>query len=332
MLIILKVDWIISMIINSSNSWSSLKEVWLGDIYPADWYDHLPTQVRDAFRTITEITKEDLDIIQTTIESFGVHVRRPTYDNIDSFIDTYTRQLIKPQITPRDQFVTLGNKLIAHKWHTKAWESVLEEYKLDTECSVILTNNRHLNGANVVRMNKDLIIDNPSGIEIPKMNDDFLSDYNVTIVNNGGHLDGCFAILKPGLLIASNYFPSYDETFPGWTKIDLSNPEFRKHTKRKKGFGQSGKWWLPHVNINNNKSFGKHIEQYALDWVGEYTETYFELNCLVIDEQNVIMLGSNRSLELHLAKHDIQVHWVPFRTRSFWDGGMHCLTVDIHRR
>ena len=164
------------------------------------------------------------------------------------------------------------------------------------------------------------------------MNDDFLSDYNVTIVNNGGHLDGCFAILKPGLLIASNYFPSYDETFPGWTKIDLSNPEFRKHTKRKKGFGQSGKWWLPHVNINNNKSFGKHIEQYALDWVGEYTETYFELNCLVIDEQNVIMLGSNRSLELHLAKHDIQVHWVPFRTRSFWDGGMHCLTVDIHRR
>jgi len=29
------------MIINSSNSWSSLKEVWLGDVYPADWYDHL---------------------------------------------------------------------------------------------------------------------------------------------------------------------------------------------------------------------------------------------------------------------------------------------------
>ena len=82
------------MIINSSNSWSPLKEVWLGDVYPADWYDHLPTQVRDAFRTITEITKEDLDAIQTKIESFGVHVRRPTYDNIDSFIDTYTGQLI----------------------------------------------------------------------------------------------------------------------------------------------------------------------------------------------------------------------------------------------
>ena len=77
------------MIINSSNSWSLLKEVWLGDVYPSDWYDHLPTQVRDAFRTITEITKEDLDIIQTTIESFGVHVRRPTYDNIDSFIDAH---------------------------------------------------------------------------------------------------------------------------------------------------------------------------------------------------------------------------------------------------
>lgn len=312
------------MIINSSNSWSLLKEVWLGDVYPSDWYDHLPTQVRDAFRTITEITKEDLDIIQTTIESFEVHVRRPTYDNIDSFIDANTRQLMKPQITPRDQFVTLGNKLIAHRWHTKAWESILEEYKFDTECSVILTDNATLNGANIVRMNKDLIIDTPHS---EQMNDNFLSGYNVTIVNNGGHMDGCFAILKPGLLIASDYFPSYDETFPGWTKIYLNNPEFAQQ-----GAAYNGKWWIPDVNINNNKSFGKHIEQHAVDWVGDYTETYFELNCLVIDEQNVIMLGSNKNLELELAKHDIQVHWVPFRTRSFWDGGMHCLTVDIHRQ
>jgi len=312
------------MIINSSNSWSSLKEVWLGDVYPADWYDHLSTPVRDAFRTITEITKADLDIIQTTIESFGVHVRRPTYDNIDSFIDTFTGQLIKPQITPRDQFVTLGNKLIAHKWHTKAWESVLEEYKLDTECSVILTDNVALNGANVIRMDKDLIIDTPHG---KQMNDDFLSDYNVTLVDNGGHLDGCFAILKPGLLIATNYFTSYDETFPGWTKIYASNPEFEQQD-----FAYNGRWWIPDENINDNKSFGKHIEQHAVDWVGNYTETYFELNCLVIDEQNVIMLGSNKNLERELAKHDIQVHWVPFRTRSFWDGGMHCLTVDIHRK
>ena len=324
MLTILKVDWIISMIINSSNSWSSLKEVWLGDTYPADWYDHLPTQVRDAFRTITEITKEDLDIIQTTIESFGVHVRRPTYNNIDSFLDTHTKQLLKPQIMPRDQFVTLGNKLIAHKWHTKAWESVLEEYKLDTECSVILTDNPSLRGSNVVRMNKDLIIDTEDS---EQMNYDFLSDHNVTIVNNGGHIDGCFAILKPGLLIASNYFPSYDETFPGWTKIDLSSPEFKKHKKK---ITFNGKWWLP--DVNTNRSFGKHIKQHAVDWVGDYTETYFELNCLVIDEQNVIMLGGNKNLELQLAKHDIQVHWVPFRTRCFWDGGMHCLTVDIHRR
>jgi len=312
------------MIINSSNSWSSLKEVWLGDTYPADWYDHLPTQVRDAFRTITEITKEDLDIIQTTIESFGVHVRRPTYNNIDSFLDTHTKQLLKPQIMPRDQFVTLGNKLIAHKWHTKAWESVLEEYKLDTECSVILTDNPSLRGSNVVRMNKDLIIDTEDS---EQMNYDFLSDHNVTIVNNGGHIDGCFAILKPGLLIASNYFPSYDETFPGWTKIDLSSPEFKKHKKK---IMFNGKWWLP--DVTTNRSFGKHIKQHAVDWVGDYTETYFELNCLVIDEQNVIMLGGNKNLELQLAKHDIQVHWVPFRTRCFWDGGMHCLTVDIHRR
>ena len=172
-------------------------------------------------------------------------------------------------------------------------------------------------------MNQDLIIDTPHG---EQMNNDFLSDYNVTIVNNGGHLDGCFAILKPGLLIASNYYPHYDETFPGWTKINLSNSGVLTEA-----FATNGRWWIPDENINNNKSFGKHIEQHAVDWVGNYTETYFELNCLVIDEQNVMMSGSNKNLESQLAKHDIQVHWVPFRARSFWDGGMHCLTVDIHR-
>jgi hypothetical protein len=27
--------------INNHNSWDTLEEVWLGDVYPAEWYDHL---------------------------------------------------------------------------------------------------------------------------------------------------------------------------------------------------------------------------------------------------------------------------------------------------
>ena len=78
--------------------------------------------------------------------------------------------------------------------------------------------------------------------------------------------------------------------------------------------------------------FNDHIIQHAQDWVGNYTETYFELNCLSIDESNVIMLAENEALAKTLQRHGITVHWVPFRTRSFWDGAMHCLTVDIRRQ
>ena len=312
-------------VINSHNSWSKLEEVWLGDVYPSQWYNHLSQETQDVFCKLTEITKEDLQIIQSTIESFGVKVRRPTYKNIDLHIES-TGQLIKPQICPRDQFVTLGNNLIAHKWHTVSWQQVIDEYDQNSDCKVILTENANLNGANIVRIDKRLIVDTPHPESIQE---DFLKNYQVEMVNNGGHLDACFAILKPGLILANNYFSDYDKHFPEWDKILLSQPEFARH-KRKASPGINGGWWLP-PEIKIHPSFNKHVIKHAQTWVGEYTETYFELNCLVIDEANVLMLGQNLALENKLKEYGITVHWVPFRTRSFWDGGLHCLTVDIRR-
>ena len=71
---------------NSHNSWSQLEEVWLGDVYPASWYDHLEPAVRDVFQELTAITQEDLLSIQKTLESMDIVVRRPVYNNIDDYI------------------------------------------------------------------------------------------------------------------------------------------------------------------------------------------------------------------------------------------------------
>ena len=106
-----------------------------------------------------------------------------------------------------------------------------------------------------------------------------------------------------------------------------SNPEFSNHVKKIQNW--SSRWWLPGTEYN--RSFNEHILKHATNWVGNYTETYFDLNCLMINETNIIMLGYNSNLEKHLKDRGITVHWVPFRTRTFWDGGMHCLTVDIRR-
>jgi hypothetical protein len=315
-------------VINSHNSWSQLQEVWLGDVYPAAWYEHLDPEVRDVFQELTAITQEDLHIIQQTLESIGVVVRRPVYNNMDDYV--FNGVLTKPQICPRDQFVTVGNTLWYHIDHICPWQSIVDEYLEDSTSAVKINHNVNINGANIVRVGRDIIIDRDI-FDFEYANT--FPDYRVHLVDNGGHMDGCFAILKPGLILANHYFDDYERTFPGWEIIMLDNPTY--HVAPSTGYRQSypaynGKFWDPAVNTT--RSFNEHVIQHALDWVGDYRETYFELNCLVINEQNIVMLGHNEALEKELAQHNITVHWVPFRARSFWDGAMHCLTVDIRRQ
>ena len=52
---------------------------------------------------------------------------------------------------------------------------------------------------------------------------------------------------------------------------------------------------------------------------------------MVIDERNILCMGNHESLFEELDKRNITPHVVPFRTRSFWDGGLHCVTLDIIR-
>ena len=316
-------------LINSHNSWSRLQEVWLGDVYPASWYEHLSPAVRDIFQQLTESTQQDLNVIQKTLESFDIAVRRPKYESIDEYVDRH-EQLLKPQICPRDYFVVVGNSLMVQGHQTSAWQHIINEYCLDDRCRIINTNAPCINGANVVRVGRDIIIDRDV-FDYTYQNE--FPEYRVQVVSNGGHMDGCFAILKPGVILANHYFQDYDRTFPGWKIIYLDNPTY--HAAPSTGYQQpypvyNGKFF--DTAVGTNRMFNDHVVRHALDWVGDYRETYFELNCLVIDESNVVMLAENHELANELSKYNITVHWVPFRTRSFWDGAMHCLTVDIRRQ
>jgi N-dimethylarginine dimethylaminohydrolase len=322
-------------VINSHNSWSQLEEVWLGDVYPASWYDHLEPAVRDVFQQLTAITQEDLNSIQQTLEQFNIKVQRPIYKEIDAFVHS-DGQLIKPSITPRDEFVVIGNTLYTPSTPQPQWGHILKEYRADSGSSVKPGQGAFMSGANVVRVGRDLIIDTgyaPEAYQSIDLDKSDYSEYRLHIVNNGGHLDGCFAVLKPGLLLANHYFDDYERTFPGWEIIMLDNPTYRAAPSLgnfQKYPVQNGKFW--DTGVGTNYAFNEYLIQHALDWVGMYTETYFELNCLVINESNVVMLAENEILANELTRHGITVHWVPFRTRSFWDGAMHCLTVDIRRQ
>lgn len=336
--------------IHSNDSWTRLREVWLGDVYPAHFYDHLASEVKDVFHQITEWTKQDLAVIEKKLHEFGIVVRRPEYHSIDNHMD-YREQLTKPEITPRDYYVVVENTLYVPRWRPFGshdfkypWRKIVDEYSQDPESRVeYFEVPLHLSGANMVRVGKDLYLDchydGCSGEDPRSKREIFEQDvvpmfpnHRIHYLDNGGHLDGCFAVLKPGYILANRYFDDYETTFPGWEIIMLNNPEFWQHQPpphRDPKFQANGRWWLPD-NIGN-RAFNDHVLEYAQDWIGNYQETYFEVNSLVIDEQNIMMLGEFPAVEEKLASIGITVHTVPFRCRTFWDGGLHCLTVDIRR-
>jgi hypothetical protein len=77
--------------------------------------------------------------------------------------------------------------------------------------------------------------------------------------------------------------------------------------------------------------FSKHIEEKAANWVGNNTETVFEANMLVVDEHNVICIAEHEQSFKRMSELGITPRVVDFPTRHFWDGGIHCVTVDIRR-
>lgn len=333
-------------IINSFDSWTRLREVWLGDVYPTEWYEHLPSDIRDTFQTITEWTKEDLAKIERKlVNDFGVTVRRPQYTNIDNHIIQSrldgTEVLQKPEITPRDFVLALGNTLYVPRWYQKrtCWHYLYDMYLQEDSQSVKIHDYEVLlSGANTVRAGRDVFVD--CVFEKNKGNDrqtyfqenivPELPDFRCHYLDNGGHVDSCFAILKPGHLLANRYFDDYDRTFPNWKRLELQTPEFANHDGYDKEFIANGRWYLP-GGPTVPGAFKEHVVKYAQDWVGNYTETFFEVNCLSIDEKNVMVLGENEAVFRYLENIGITPHPMDFRCRTFWDGGLHCLTVDIRR-
>jgi len=51
-----------------------------------------------------------------------------------------------------------------------------------------------------------------------------------------------------------------------------------------------------------------------------------------VDEKNVIMSGYNETAFRTLLRYGITPHITPWRHRFFWDGGIHCITLDLDRQ
>ena len=150
------------------------------------------------------------------------------------------------------------------------------------------------------------------------------------IVNTGGHSDGTYCPVCPGLIISLQDVPTYKHTFPGWEVVYLPNQSWDKvkpflELKEK----NAGKWWIP--GFEHDQDVIDLVETWLGHWTGYVEETVFDVNMLIVNPKNVIVFNYNKQVFDALDRYGITPHIVPFRHRYFWDGGIHCVTSDLHR-
>jgi hypothetical protein len=221
-----------------------------------------------------------------------------------------------------------GTGQINRKEYNKIFDQIKEQG------NIVDTTSHMVNGAMCARIGKDLYFGTDSynqDITAYKttLDTEFISTRN-HIVNTGGHSDATYCPVTPGLIISLNDVPTYANTFPGWEVVYLPGQSWAKITpfldlKRK----NKGKWWIP--GFEQDQDVVDVVETWLGHWTGYVEETVFDVNMLMIDPKNVIVFNYNKQVFDALDRYGITMHIVPFRHRYFWDGGIHCVTSDLHR-
>ena len=325
-------------LIESFTGFQPLQEAWIGGTYPSKFYEDLPNQVEDTFSRITEQTLYGLKNLQNKLAELGVKVRTPNFtNNKEDYLDSFGN-LIKPPIAPRDWAITIGEQLwiIPQGYKAEPFADAINEYMDNGDRVEILQRGSDprawLGFPGIVRFGKRLIVDTgfveQSGSseyksKIKQAVEMLEADYDVINTDSGGHLDSVFCPIAKGKIFSSHWGDKsmYEKSTPGWEVFWLDT---------KVNDNVNGRWWTSENNYYS-PIFNQHVNQKAQDWVGDSRETVFEANMLVVDESNVICIAEHDQSFRKMEQLGITPHVVDFPTRHFWDGGIHCITVDIRR-
>ena len=335
--------------INSYTSWQPLKEVIVGKCFSGDYFDFVEDkQVADQLGKILDETEEDFNNLAKTIQAYGATVHRPEIATKEDFnkLRIECGSPDAPPLTPRDSQITLGDKLLVC---SPDWElrDLLDKFEADEEGSVIDPFNGSwsedcvLNGANascIVRVGKDIFVDNSEYLteaHVNWINENVWQDkYNIHTAVTQGHGDSVFAILKPGVILSTYHADDLhlEDEFPGWDILKLLDPSI----VRAQAMGQfkeeyfNGRWYVPEQHPTSN--FAKYVDTYLTNWTGEASETVFDVNCLVLDEEHTIFNGYNKEVWDFCKKHNIEPIISEIRHKYFWDTGISCSTQDLCRK
>ena len=327
--------------------------------------------VRSLFEKIAVETEEDYQNIIKKLNNFGVKVMRPdllanTFVNGkhlpppmtprdhtimigETFYTSYQFNFVKfyknvkdstwPECSSYAEFLSLPQHIQdecnhVHNLQTHTYSSygkIFDQIRLQD--NIIKSPQIDIiNGAMVTRIGRDLYFgteayDQDQSKYKSFVDQEFAHTRNHT-VNTGGHADGTYCPVCPGLIISNTDIPSYAATFPNWEVVYLPGHSWDTTFLELKG-KNAGKWWIP--GFEQDQDVINVVEQWLSHWTGYVEETVFDVNMLIIDPKNVIVFNYNKLVFDALERYGITPHIVPFRHRYFWDGGIHCITSDLHR-
>ena len=335
--------------ISSYTSWQPLEEIIVGRVYTPEHFAFIENkQVRDQLGQLLSETAEDLDRLCQVLEGFGVTVRRPDLIDVDRFTQHAVRQHYAPlpPLTPRDWQITLGERLL-RVLNIPEMDRVLDHYEQQQPGSVLDPHQGRYNATHpivgavascIVRCGEDVFFDNSEFLTTQHMEwirDNVLdSRYRVHHCQTNGHGDAVFAILKPGVIISSMHDAdiNYRESFPGWEvhKVWDASIFAAQEVGKFKYENFNGRWYVQQPQPD--PAFAQFVDTYLTKWTGFVSETVFDVNCLVVDEQHVIFSSYNKGVFDFCQRHGIEPIIVEQRHKYFFDSGISCCTQDIRRR
>ena len=338
--------------INSHNGFQKLRTCLVGAYYPPEFFEFIQdARLRNIFERIAIETEEDYQKLIKILETHSVKCMRPRFEHWDMYLysdDNGIERYIRPPMQPRDDMIVVGDKLyVAHlrygKGYVDPWDWVVQQVSagnlVDRRDDVDVW--KKVSPPCVTRVGQDLYFDFYS--HDPDYGRDqyfnliqntivptYFPDYRIHYVDKGGHSDGVFSPIVPGLLVTYESEQVYAETFPGWEIVRVNHAESQTNDLALKALkATNGCWWVPGHEFD--RDLIDFVDQNFKGWTGYAIETYFDVNLLMIDEKNAIINSSNEKIMSALEARGITAHECAFRHRYFWDCGLHCATLDLWR-
>ncbi len=323
-----------------------LKRVMVGQTFPSSIVDSdflkdklSPTTKRLLGQLLDE-TEEDYQELVKICEDFGVEVLRPEYTNTTFVADEHPYLM-----NPRDDLIVLDDCLVCSQ---RALGTSVDYLRTVAEEKDKVKRNKSTFGLmppGIVRLGNDIILDQQNEqIANDERSVNYLRDwleplgYNLIYTPTHSfkfkgkiaHGDGTLSLQKPGVLLTCNEAKTYTENiFKGWSACEVES-----------GFGQMKNWGIFKADTRSyafdddkyiDPAWNKLVSTWLSEWVGYAKETIFDVNVLSLDENHVVVSNYNKEVFNFFKKHKIEPIICSWRHRYFWDGGIHCITVDLER-